>query len=591
MTQGPPVPGNEPQRLLRINELSLAESASDPIFERIVELAAATFQVPIALISTVEEERQFFCASVGLDIRETSRLDSFCAYTILADEPLQVPDALADPRFANNPIFTGEPKVRFYAGVPLVTTDGLGLGSVCIIDTKPRPALYGRELALLEHLAALAMQRITTLHDAAIVDQQTGLFNRVMLEQKVRSTVFSGKGCTVAAVDVIPPLFLNDIVKALGYKFSDDLILTITKRLQALLPHGCTLYKISPTRFGFLLDEFQAEAAPALFQSILDDLAVPVNSNGIPIQLQVGIGAVPIRCDQAEDHDWLRLVISSSDDARVRQIGWQWYDQRLDDAQQRAFMLLSAMTAALLSDDQLYLVYQPRIDLNSGRCESVEALLRWTHPVLGPIGPAEFIPLAEKTALIGPITLRVLHAAVGQAAVWQSQGVNLKVGINISASDLESSAFADELAALIDQKGLDPSSLELEFTETALINQPQAVREQIDRISALGLQIAIDDFGSGYSNWTYLRELPASTVKIDQTFMRDLDTDEKNRPLVQAVIELASRLGYRVVAEGIENAGTLELLQGWGCHEGQGYHIARPMLPDMLIDWLAQQPG
>jgi GAF domain-containing protein len=136
MTQGPPVPGNEPQRLLRINELSLPESSTDPVFERIVELAAATFQVPIALISTVEEERQFFRASVGLDIRETSRLDSFCAYTILADEPLQVPDALADPRFANNPIVTGEPKVRFYAGVPLVTTDGLGLGSVCIIDTN-----------------------------------------------------------------------------------------------------------------------------------------------------------------------------------------------------------------------------------------------------------------------------------------------------------------------------------------------------------------------------------------------------------------------------------------------------------------------
>ena len=587
MTQGPPVPGNEPQRLDRINELSLLECSSDPVFERIVALAAASFQVPIALISTVEAKRQFFCASVGVDTREVPRINSFCAYTIMADEPFQVPNALLDPRFANNPIVTHEPKVRFYAGVPLTTPDGLGLGSVCVVDSQPRPALTEHELTLLKNLADLVMLRILTLRDAAIVDQQTGLFNRVMLEQKVRSTISTGRSCTVAAVDVIPPLFLNDIVKALGYKFSDDLILTIKMRLQALLPHGCTLYKISPTRFAFLLDEGQTMAAPDLFRSILDDLAVPVNSNGIPIQLQVGIGAVPIHGDKVEDQDWLRLVISSSDDARVRRIGWQWYDKRLDDDQQRAFMLLSAMTGALQSDDQLYLMYQPRIDLTSGQCESVEALLRWTHPVLGPIGPGEFIPLAEKTALIGPITMRVLHAAVNQVAVWQSQGLEVKVGINISATDLESSAFVDELTALIDQKSIHASGLELEFTETALINKPQAVREQLDRISALGIKIAIDDFGSGYSNWTYLRELPATTVKIDQTFMYNLHGDEKNKPLVQAVIELASRLGYRVVAEGIEDAATLELLQSWGCHAGQGYHIARPMLADMLPVWLA----
>ncbi len=590
MTQGPPVPGNEPQRLLRIKELFLLESSSDPIFERVVEMAAAAFQVPIALISTVDEKSQFFNASVGFDIRETARLDSFCAYTILDDEPFQVLDALSDPRFANNQFVTGEPNVRFYAGVPLTTTDGLALGSVCIIDTKPRPALSGRDLTLLQSLAGLVMQRISTLRDAAVVDQQTGLFNRVMLEQRIRSIISSGEGCTVAAVDVIPPLFLNDIVKALGYSFSDDLLLTIKRRLQALLPQGCTLYKVSPARFAFLLDEAQAEAGPSLFQSILDDLALPVISNGIPIQLCAGVGVLPIDRDQANDQDWLRLVISSADDARDRQIGWQWYDKSLDDAQQRAFLLLSAMTAALQSDNQLFLVYQPRIDLNSGRCESVEALLRWTHPVFGPVGPAEFIPLAEKTALIGPITMRVLHAAVAQASVWQSQGINLKVGINISATDLETSDFTNELAALIDQKGINSSSLELEFTETALINKPQAVREQLDRISELGIKIAIDDFGSGYSNWTYLRDLPATTVKIDQTFMRDLHTNEKNRPLVQAVIELASRLDYRVVAEGIEDAATLELLRSWGCHEGQGYHIARPMLPDMLTDWLAKQP-
>ncbi len=581
---------NEAQRLIRIEELCLLESSSDPVFERLVKMAAETFQVPIALISIVDEHHQFFRASVGLPVRQTPRRDSFCAYAILGDEPFQVPDALSDPRFADNPLVTGEPNIRFYAGVPLTTSDGLGLGSVCIIDTKPRPPLEKRELALLDHFAGLTMQRIMNLRHATFVDQPTGLFNRVMLEQRISSRLRSGSGCTVAAVDVIAPLFLNDIVKALGYSFSDELILAIKRRLQALLPEGCALYKISSTRFAFLLDEIQANDGPSLFQRILDDMTTPVNSNGIPIQMQAGIGVVSIHPDQAENEDWLRLVISSADDARDRQVGWQWYDRRLDHAQQRAFMLLSAMTEALQSDDQLHLVFQPRIDLDSGRCTSVEALLRWMHPVLGPIGPGEFIPLAEKTALIGPITMKVLHAAIGQAAVWQSQGLSIKVGINISATDLESTAFTDELAALIKQYGIKATGLELEFTETALINKPQAVHEQIQRIYELGVEIAIDDFGSGYSNWTYLRDLPATTVKIDQSFLQNLHTHEKNRRLVQAVIELASRLGYRVVAEGIEDAPTLDLLQGWGCHEGQGYHIARPMLPGMLADWLAAQP-
>lgn len=590
MTDEPPVPLNESERLIRIDELCLLESSSDPVFDRIVEMAATTFGVPIALVSILDEHHQFFRAKVGLPMRQTPRRDSFCAYAVFADAPFQVTDALSDHRFAENPLVTGEPHIRFYAGVPLTTSDGLGLGSVCIIDTKPRPPLDARQLLLLQHFAELAMQRILDLRHAAFIDQPTGLFNRIRLEQEIRSALRSATERTLVAVDVIAPQFLNDIVNVLGYTFSDDLIRAIKQRLQALMPEHCALYKISPTRFAFLLSQEQAEVGPSLYRRIIDDLATPVDSCGIPIQVQAGIGVVPIRCDETEDEDWLRLVISSADDARDRRIGWQWYDKKLDHAQQRAFMLLSSMSEALQSDDQLHLVFQPRIDLHTGRCLSAEALLRWTHPVLGPVGPGEFIPLAEKTALIGAITMKVLHDAVRQVAVWQAQGHTFKVSINVSASDLESDALINRLAGLIDQYGIKPSGLELEFTETALIQNPRGVREQLERISALGVDIAIDDFGSGYSNWTYLCELPATTVKIDRSFMRNLAAQEKSRRLVQALIELTSRLGYRVVAEGIEDSHTLDLLRGWGCHEGQGYHIARPMPPDKLAIWLVNAP-
>jgi EAL domain-containing protein (putative c-di-GMP-specific phosphodiesterase class I)/GGDEF domain-containing protein len=583
---GAPIPANEAQRQLRVTQLCQLYTPSDEVFERIVAMASEYFHTPIALLSIVDENRQWFSAKVGLPVSETPRHDSFCAYAILANEPLQVLDASKDARFKDNPLVTGEPGIRFYAGMPLTTPEGLGLGSLCVIDTQPRAALEGQQLAMLCHFAKLAMARILSLRRVNFIDQPTGLFNRDRLLSDVAQLQGEGQSRVLAVVDVIAPMHLNDIVRVLGYDYSLALMQCMKHTLQAQLSPGCSLYRVSPTRFAFLTPEAPHKELAGLYDRIIDAFEAPVQCGTIPVKTQVGIGVLPLQTDMV-NQDWLRLAISSADDARSRSLGWTHYDPRLDADQQRAFILLSGLSEALVSTSQLRLVYQPRISLDDGRCTSVEALLRWNHPVLGPVGPAEFIPLAEKTALIRTLSLWVAEAAIIQAAQWRQQGARFKVAINVSASDLDGPVLVDRIVELLEIHHLSGESLEVEFTESALMRNPMEVNRQLQRLRSVGVEVAIDDFGTGYSNWAYLRDLPATTVKLDQSFIRNLGDEEKDRRLVITIIHLAKRLDMRVVAEGIETQDTCDLVAQWGCDEGQGYLIAKPMLAEAMLEWVA----
>lgn len=584
MNSGAPIPLNEAQRLRRISELCVLENSADHVFDEIVAVAAQYFDAPIALISIVDKHRQWFRARVGLQPQHTPRDVSFCAYTILTDQPLEVTDATLDPRFANNDLVTGQPGIRYYAGAPLITDDGIRLGSLCVIDTKSRAAMSTRDMSMLQRLAALVMKHILGLRLSCYLDQPSGLYNRLRLEEDARQALAAGQDCTLVAVDMFTPEYLNDVVKALGYAFAQDLVLAIKNRIQEQLPAGCLLYKVSPTRFGFLLQGTRPDES--VYGSILEVFEAPVHCQGMPVQMQAGLGIVSLRSEDGEDQDWMRQLISAANDARDRNLGWSHYQPELDLVQQRAFCLTSSLTDAVHASDQLRLVYQPRIDLATGECTSVEALLRWTHPTLGPVGPAEFIPLAEKTSLMRPLSLWVLHRAVEQAAAWRDSGLDVRVAVNVTPQDLSAPDFTNRMISLLQQYAISPTRFEVEFTEGALMQNPAEVRRQLERLRGLGMDVAIDDFGTGYSNWSYLRQLPASTVKLDQSLIRNLMDDENDQRLVKALIGLAKKLDYRVVAEGIETEQILALIREWGCDEGQGYLIARPMETDALLQWL-----
>lgn len=313
-----------------------------------------------------------------------------------------------------------------------------------------------------------------------------------------------------------------------------------------------------------------------------------VQSNGVPVNVNPAFGIAPFRLGEARPRDVLRTAHSAAQDARDSETGIGIYSADLDDAHRRRFTLLADMRAAVASSDQLSLVYQPRVDVGSGSCLGAEALLRWRHPVLGNIPPGEFIPLVEQTALVKDVTEWVIGAALRQTAEWRSRNINLKMSINISAANLEEEGFAADLIERLRQLSVPSHAIELELTESAIIRNGQHAINVLGELKAAGIPIAIDDFGTGYSSLSYLQKIPASSLKIDRSFMRTLLTEERARTLVSAMISMAHDLHYRVVAEGVETAEVHDWLAEQSCDEIQGYFFSRPLPVAAFESWLCE---
>ena len=251
--------------------------------------------------------------------------------------------------------------------------------------------------------------------------------------------------------------------------------------------------------------------------------------------------------------------------------------------------LLADFGAALAAADQLSLVYQPRIALATGRCCAVEALLRWRHPLLGDRSPSLFVPVIETDPLIGQLTDWVLDSAMGFASQLLKAGHDIRLSVNVSPTNLVIGYLAGRLVELVGLHQLPPAMLELEFTEGALIGDDNRTRQQLKQIRRVGIGVAIDDFGAGYSNLRYFKQIPANVIKIDRSLVADIETDEASATIVQWLIALGHRLGFRMVAEGVETERSRARLVDWACDEGQGYFLARPMTGPELLRWLADR--
>lgn len=256
------------------------------------------------------------------------------------------------------------------------------------------------------------------------------------------------------------------------------------------------------------------------------------------------------------------------------------------DLLQHRQKLLEDLRVAMRSPQQLRLVYQPRVDFRTNRCVGAEALIRWRHPVLGALSPAAFIPLIEDDPAILALTDWVLDRAMAFIATLKKSEHHLRVSVNISPANLTAGWFVGRLVEMLGRHAIDPSRLELEFTESVLINDSARTRQQLEQIRRMGLKISIDDFGAGYSNLKYLKQIPADFIKIDRELIDMIGGEQDGETVVQWIIGLAEKLRFQIVAEGVDSDQKAATLTRWGCHEGQGFGIAAPMPEAKLAGWV-----
>jgi len=385
---------------------------------------------------------------------------------------------------------------------------------------------------------------------------------------------------TLIMVTLAEATHYNHILRALGHEYGDNFIRSGAARMRAVLPSDIAMYHTSMLSFAAIVPG----DAEAVAKQLIAALDAPLDCGGIPISTRVGIGLAP--CKDSYGSDLLRAAFVASQESRAGGPGYAHYDSRSDEKNRRGFLLVSQLAEALRANNQLSLDFQPKYKIANRRAIGVEALLRWNHPHLGPISPAEFIPLVEATALINPLTDWVLEAALTQLAEWHEQNYFFTIAINVSPENMIRTDFSGKLAAMMERHKVDPSFIEIEFSEHPLMAQSVAIGSELKKVRELGVHVALDDFGTGFYNLNYLTSRTVDIVKINRAMLATIETNDRSALLVRTMITMAHRLGYRVLADGIENASTYQLLKEWGCDEGQGYFLSRVMTKAQFTAWM-----
>ncbi|WP_244646779.1 putative bifunctional diguanylate cyclase/phosphodiesterase [Sphingomonas sp. CFBP 8760] len=579
----------EEVRLDALYQLSLLDTSPSESFDRITRMASQIFGLPVAAVSLTDRDRQWFKSRVGIDHWSIPRDTAPCAQVAATTQPLVIEDFQADPYYADSVL--GRAGTRFYAGAPLVTRDGHGLGALCVLGMAPRRASPA-ELAALVDLAAMVMAQIELQHAFGRIDPVSGLPTRSQFHDDLIDLARDrpGESRLAVVVDLARDDQISRIARAMGGARVDEMIREASRALRNALGSARPAYHVGAAQFAFLSPPGVEHAAYQ--EELRAGFAAIRASSSVRFVTNVAIGLRPFTLGDVSADDVLRGAASAAQDARSVDGAIALYSPSNDIAHRRQYALLRDFGAALDAGDQLRLEYQPRIELATGRCIGAEALLRWRHPRLGEISPGEFIPIIEQTSLARPTTQWVLDAAMTQLAEWPD--CDIAVSVNISAANFSEDDLIERIQLGLLKRGLRSDRLEIELTESAIMAQPDRALAMLHELAAAGICLAIDDFGTGHSSLAYLQRLPARVVKIDQAFIRNLTgATGPDFVLVETMIGLAHKLGFRVVAEGIETAEAAAVLTGFGCEEAQGFWFARPMQPAPFMRWITdrQQQG
>jgi diguanylate cyclase (GGDEF)-like protein/PAS domain S-box-containing protein len=428
----------------------------------------------------------------------------------------------------------------------------------------------------------------------AFHDPLTGLPNRALLLDRLEHTLAAAaRNAGRPALLFIDLDRFKHINDSLGHDAGDQLLKEMAQRLRACVRESDTLARMGGDEFVLLLEHVPESAqCAALARKLIDRLSLPMALNGHTVQVGASLGLACFPDDGASAVELMKCADVAMYAAKAGGRGTYRFFQAAMTEQAEQHLQLEAELRHAVRHGELELFYQPKVPLDGAPVRTVEALVRWRHPLRGLVPPASFIPLAEETGIIDELGDWVLERACRQARSWQDQGLGrIRIAVNVSARQLRRGDLVDRIAALSGQYRVDPADLEIELTESVIMNKPDEVALVFAQLRALGASVAIDDFGTGYSSLAYLRQLPIDVLKIDRSFIMHAERDPKDAELVRTIVALGRALELTVVAEGVETAGQLALLRAMGCDVAQGYLFSRPLPAGEIGAWLAQRRG
>lgn len=579
--------GGDDGRTRTLRALRNPDESRDEVLRQFVRLASQALSIPGSFISVLDDEQQHVMAAHNFPLTRSSREDSLCRYAVDSDSTVVIPDTLLDERFATHPLIIGAPFIRFYAGTPLKNSTGMILGTLCVTDTTPHP-FSPAQVTMLTMLATLVMSFLEAWYSAGFADPVTGLPNRQRLIRDLQFLAASGDRTPrrLVLIDCIDMPRAYELARSMGMGPVESLL----KDVATLLPlrlrpaPGEILYTVATGRFA-LLTRQESRLSAGWVAKQLTGISADLG-DGLSVALMTHTGEASFITGEMPAQEILRRAVSALHEAIARDVASMCFSEATDTRHTQDFTLMHDLALAIRENRGLWLAYQPKICLHSGKPIGLEALIRWRHPQRGELSPAEFLPFAGQTELLSELTRWVTEQAITRLSRLRDNYIQLPVTINVSSSDFSRSGFADELEEQMIKAKLPVSLLGIECLETERILESPSAMQGLEMLKLRGFGISLDDFGTGYSNISYLRRMPLDVIKLDRSLISEISSDTGSRVIARSIIAMLKDLDYTVLAEGVENAETVNTLTEFGCDQAQGFFYSRPLAEAALDEWL-----
>lgn len=591
-----PVRSNEAERLRQLRELAIIGTAPSDVLEQICVFAQELLAVPIVAVTLLDEDSQWLHSKSGTTLERTPRDHAFCNYTLLGDDVMVVADAKNDIRFANNPAVTGEGGIRFYAGVPLAIEPGVPVATFCCLDTKPR-RFSERHKKILADLGALALSQLKlhrvnlALELASKTDALTGLANRNALSEQIERAIADARGANkkVALLFIDLDRF-KEINDTLGHGAGDALLQAVATTIRTNLPNWAMPVRIGGDEFAVLLTSIStAKEAVRIAEDLLKALRtdISVGAKNVSCHASMGIALFP---DHASDAGHL---LKASDLAlyAAKDAGRDRFAVFQVEMQNRIQVRFDKLARArdVLTKKQILPFYQPKVALDSGRVVGFEALLR-IKTQDGIALPADIDEAFNDPSLAHEIGMVMLDRIIQDMMSWSHDSVPFgSVALNITEWDM-SSELPQRVLSSLSKANLPSSALQVEVTESVFLNRnTKSTKTVLKTLRSAGVQVSLDDFGTGFASLTHLRDFPVDWLKLDRSFVSRIDSEQEAASIAHGIISLAASLHIGVVAEGVETHAQLEFLKLRHCDIAQGYLVSAPLsaseVPHFLQTW------